>query len=64
VATELERQRDARAVSLEREAQASRRRGQIAEFWAWAPGWMEITGNDEEELLKRFPSYRGTKPGE
>lgn len=23
---------------------------------------MEMTGNDEEEILKRFPSYRGTKP--
>ncbi len=45
-----------------RRAQEQRRLQEIAEFWAWAPQWMEDTGNDEAELLRRFPSYRGTKP--
>jgi hypothetical protein len=43
---------------------AQRQHQQIAEFWQWAPGWMAMTGNDEAELLRRFPSYKGTKPGE
>ena len=46
----------------ERITQAQRRLNDIAEFWKWAPEWMERTGYDEEELLKRFPSFKGTKP--
>jgi hypothetical protein len=36
----------------------------IWEFWQTAAEWMQETGNDEAELLRRFPSYRGTRPGE
>lgn len=51
------------ASTLRREAERRERRRQkeIEDFWRWAPGWMEITGNSEEELLRLFPSYRGTK---
>jgi hypothetical protein len=41
---------------------AERRRREIEEFWRWAPEWMEVTGGSEDELLRRFPSYRGTRP--
>jgi hypothetical protein len=43
---------------------AQRRNQQVVEFWQWAPEWMERTGNGETELLRRFPSYQGTKPSE
>ena len=36
----------------------------IKEFWEWAPQWMADTGNSEEELLRRWPAMRGTKPTE
>jgi hypothetical protein len=39
-----------------------RRRAEIEEFWKWAAEWMEDTGNGEEELLNRFPKFRGTRP--
>jgi hypothetical protein len=55
---------DARRRARERITQAQRRLNDIAEFWKWAPEWMERTGYDEEELLKRFPSFKGTKPSE
>lgn len=62
VAGEIERQQEGhnRAADTARQRQA--RATAVAEFWRWAPGWMEITGNNEDELLNRFPSYRGTKP--
>jgi hypothetical protein len=25
------------------------------------PGWMEITGQSEAEILERWPSFKGTK---
>ena len=62
VAGEIERQQEARNRSADASRQQQMRATAVAEFWAWAPGWMEMTGNDEEELLNRFPSYRGTKP--
>jgi hypothetical protein len=62
VASEIERRRDEERVFKIMKAQDERRREEIAAFWAWAPFWMETTGNDEAELLRRFPSYRGTKP--
>ena len=61
-AEEIEGKMDASRHARQMERQVQRRRTDIAEFWAWAPGWMEMTGNDEAELLKRFPSYKGTKP--
>jgi len=53
---------DARRAVQDRERQARRRATEIEDFWRWAPEWMESTGNTEEELLRRFPSFRGTKP--
>jgi hypothetical protein len=37
------------------------RQEEIDQFWAWAAEWMKETGNDEAELLRRFPTYTGTK---
>ncbi|MFP5276956.1 MAG: hypothetical protein ACLGPM_07565 [Acidobacteriota bacterium] len=62
VAAEIERQAEARRREAEISRQSAARRQEIADFWAWAHDWMEDTGNDEAELLRRFPSYRGTKP--
>jgi len=50
-----------RAKRLEIKQAADRRHEEIQDFWQWARGWMELTGNSEDELLKRFPSFRGTK---
>lgn len=57
----LERIREQRG---EQRRQAARREREIAEFWKTAPEWMAITGVDEAELLRRFPSFAGTKPPE
>jgi hypothetical protein len=59
---EIRRQRDSTRSKKAAVSQAEQRKAEIAEFWRWAPEWMEMTGNDEAELLRRFPSYRGTKP--
>ncbi|MDR3798425.1 MAG: hypothetical protein P4K93_09745 [Terracidiphilus sp.] len=61
VAEEIEAQIDVERRQREVRRQLHDRQQQIEEFWCWAPGWMEMTGNSEEELLKRFPSYKGTK---
>jgi hypothetical protein len=61
VAAEIEAGREARRVATERNSQARRRMAEIEAFWQWAPVWMKDTGNSEEELLKRWPSMRGTK---
>ncbi len=63
VAAEIEAGMDARRAVQDRERQARRRATDIEEFWRWAPEWMEITGNTEDELLRRFPSYKDTKSG-
>ena len=62
VAEEIEAQVDAQRRHGEVQRQARRRQQEIEEFWRWAPEWMEMTGNSEEELLRRFPSFVGTKP--
>jgi hypothetical protein len=41
---------------------ATQRQSEVDEFWRWAAEWMEATGNDKAELLRRFPGYKGTKP--
>ncbi len=46
----------------EENKRAAQQQAEIDEFWQWAPEWMEFTGNTEAELLRRFPSFRGTKP--
>ncbi len=61
VAEEIEAQVDVERRQNEVNRQAQRRRQEIVEFWHWAPEWMEMTGNSEEELLARFPSFKGTK---
>jgi hypothetical protein len=58
IVQERERTRYARQIA----AQAERRKHEIASFWVWAQDWMQATGNDEAELLRRFPSYKGTQP--
>jgi hypothetical protein len=35
---------------------------EIAEFWRDGEYWCARTGRSEEEMLERFPSFRGTKP--
>ena len=35
---------------------------EIAEFWRDGEHWRARTGCTEEEMLERFPSFRGTKP--
>lgn len=62
VAGEIEDQIERGRVARDAALRAAKRVREIAEFWQWAPQWMEDTGNDEEELLRRFPSYRGTEP--
>jgi hypothetical protein len=61
VAAEIEAGMYARRALEDRERQARRWAAEVEEFRRWAPEWMEFTGNTEEELLRRFPSYRGTK---
>ena len=46
------------------EQQLSGRQKEIADFWRTAPEWMEITGYTEEQMIERFPSFKGTKPGQ
>jgi hypothetical protein len=58
VVHERERTRHQRQIT----AQAARRQHEIDTFWVWAKEWMQATGTDEVELLRRFPSYKGTKP--
>jgi hypothetical protein len=62
VAREIEDAIERNRSALAAQRQAREWRVKVAEFWKWAPQWMEDTGNDEEELLRRHPSYRGTKP--
>jgi hypothetical protein len=63
VAAEIEAGMNARRAAQEQASRARRRATEVEEFWRWVPEWMEDTGNSEEELLRRFPSYRDTKPG-
>lgn len=62
VAAEIEASRDRRRAAIEQGKREHRRQNEVAEFWRWAPRWMADTGNTEEELLNRFPSFKGTKP--
>lgn len=63
VAGEIERQQLERNREADVTRSQQRREQEIEEFWKWAPQWMSDTGNTEAELLERFPSFRGTKPG-
>lgn len=62
VAEEIERQSESTRHERQMKAQATRRQREIEEFWKWAPEWMEMTGNDETELLRRYPSFKGSNP--
>jgi hypothetical protein len=62
VAEQIEANMDMERVERDRERQARQRTQEIAEFWERAPEWMQMAGCSEEEMLERFPSYRGTKP--
>jgi hypothetical protein len=44
------------------DTQTDSRQSEIDKFWRDADHWMQVTGFDEAELLKRFPSFKGTKP--
>lgn len=63
VAEVLKVMRDEEQSQFAAQRQQEARQRKIAEFWPWAEEWMRDTGNDEVELLRRFPSMRGTKPG-
>jgi hypothetical protein len=62
VAGEIEGIMDAERYERGRQAQFERRKKEIEEFWQRASEMMELAEIDEEELLRRFLSYRGTKP--
>jgi hypothetical protein len=62
MASSIELRRQSENENRARRQRAAQRKREIDEFWKEASGWMERTGFDEEELLKRFPSFRGTKP--
>jgi hypothetical protein len=55
----LIRLRERRQEERKRVAQEQAR---LDEFWQMVPGWMEITGQSEAEILERWPSFKGTKP--
>ena len=52
----------ARAKAAEQSMEAVERRQEVTEFWAWAAERAAETGETEDEILDRFPSFRGTKP--
>ena len=52
----------ARAKAAEQTVQAIKRRQEVEEFWAWVAERVTETGETEEQILERFPSFRGTKP--
>ena len=64
IAEEIERVQDIERAQRAATSRAERRKQEIEEFWKWAPQWMQDTGNDEAELLRRHPAFRGTKPSE
>jgi hypothetical protein len=53
---------DGETVRMDAECGPERQKREIEEFWHWAPEWMEMTGNSERELLRQFPSFKGTRP--
>ncbi len=55
----LERMRDRRRQAKQQQAA---RDTEIAEFWSMVPGWVELTGQSEAEILERWPRFKGTKP--
>lgn len=61
IAEMIESMREKSRESRRAARQEQQKRDDIRVFWKWAAEWMEGTGNSEEELLRRFPSYRGTK---
>jgi hypothetical protein len=55
--------RESRRIrEAEASSRAERRQAQVDEFWRLLPEWIAITGQSEEEILARWPSYKGTKP--
>ena len=62
VAGEIEEQMDAERYEQKHKAAAKRCQREIQEFWKQAAEHIELAGIDEEELMRRFPGYRGTKP--
>lgn len=62
VAEEIEVQRDKERAHRVRIAQEAERQRKIREFWIWGEQWMRDTGSDEAELLRRYPTFKGTKP--
>ena len=62
VAEEIDTQLNAERAVRQAHRQTQQRQTEIKQFWKWALEWMEATGFDEEELLRRWPSYRETRP--
>jgi len=58
----IEPLRTMRRRRIEAQRATEDKEARITAFWQWADEWMKVTGNDEAELLDRFPTYRGTKP--
>lgn len=48
----------------EAEEQERIRQAEIAEFWERLPWMLEITGLSEEQMLERWPKFKGTKAGQ
>jgi hypothetical protein len=46
----------------EERKRVAQQQAEIAQFWQMVPGWIEITGQSEVEILERWPRFKGTKP--
>jgi hypothetical protein len=62
VAEQIEWERSKRQIAIDTERRTHERERYIKEHWEWGFKWMKDTGNSQEELLKRYPSLKGTKP--
>jgi hypothetical protein len=47
---------------LAQQREARERIEEIAQFWRVVPEWIQHTGQTEEQLLERWPRFKGTKP--
>ena len=61
VAEEIQHQRERQVRLREIEQGRDRKQAEITRFWELAPEMMERAGITEEQLLDRWPSFRGTK---
>ena len=58
VSEEIEANVDKDRTVRDAQRQTRERQAKIVEFWEWATEWMKGTGNDEAELMRRFPEFK------